>query len=370
MIAMSVALVLIPIAAACLLLVFGTTSRAGLPRWVALGSTVAALLVVGTLANTYYHDVTLGETAEEAAARAAGAPIAPPVKYIRPWLTFQTTDLDGFSLPKKIELHIGLDGVSVAMMVLTALLSVSCVLISWNSIRDREAEFYVALLFLEAGLFGVFCAFDLILFYVFFEFTLVPLFFLIAMWGGPQRRRASIKFFLYTLAGSLVTLLGVVMLVSAAANAGVESPTSLPELSAWVRDNNPLSPAMQTTLFLMLAAGFAIKVPVFPFHTWCRWRTSRRPPRAACYWPACCSSSAPTASFVFACRCYPQHAWASACRSSPLCPSSASCMDRCARLSNATSRNSSPTAASRTWASACSASSLSTPKAFPAASCR
>ena len=110
-------------------------------------------------------------------------------------------------------------------MVLTALLSVSCVLISWNSIREREAEFYVALLLLEAGLFGVFCAFDLMLFYVFFEFTLVPLFFLIAMWGGPQRRLASVKFFLYTLAGSLVTLLGVVMLASRGRAAGLETPT-------------------------------------------------------------------------------------------------------------------------------------------------
>jgi NADH-quinone oxidoreductase subunit M len=267
MIAMSVALVLIPIAAACLLLVFGTTSRAGLSRWVALGSTVAALLVAGTLANTYYNEVTLSETADQAAARAAGAPIAPPLWKARPWLTFQSTGLDGASTTSKIELQIGIDGISVALMVLTALLSFSCVLISWNSIRDREAEFYVALLFLEAGLFGVFCAFDLILFYVFFEFTLVPLFFLIAMWGGPQRRRASIKFFLYTLAGSLVTLLGVIMLVSAAAHAGLGSPTSLPELSLWLRDN-PLSPAMQTTLFLMLATGFFIKVPVFPFHTW------------------------------------------------------------------------------------------------------
>jgi NADH-quinone oxidoreductase subunit M len=152
--------------------------------------------------------------------------------------------------------------------VLTALLSVSCVLISWNSIRDREAEFYVALLLLEAGLFGVFCSFDLILFYVFFEFTLAPLFFLIAMWGGPQRRLASVKFFLYTLAGSLVTLLGVVMLATAAARAGIDTPTSLPELSSWLSGGGGLSPGMQVTLFLMLAAGFLIKVPVFPFHTW------------------------------------------------------------------------------------------------------
>ncbi len=268
MIAMTVALVLIPIAAACVLLAFGTASRSGLPRWVALGSTLAAMLLAGALANSYYRDVTLAEGAEGAAARAAEAPINPPIEYRRPWLTLNTTDASGAIQKLSFELHVGLDGVSVAMLVLTALLSVSSVLISWNSIRDREAEFYVALLFLEAGLFGVFCAFDLLLFYVFFEFTLVPLFFLIAMWGGPQRRLASVKFFLYTLAGSLVTLLGMVMLVSNATAAGLETPTSLPDLSAWLRDGSALSPTMQTTLFLMLAAGFFIKVPVFPFHTW------------------------------------------------------------------------------------------------------
>jgi NADH-quinone oxidoreductase subunit M len=270
MIAMAVALVLIPIAAAILLLVFGAAPRGGLPRWVALGSTVVTLLVAGALANTYYTEVTLAEGPAGAAARALEAPINPPTiaEYRRPWLEFHATDSSGMTQNVKLEVHLALDGISVAMMVLTALLSMSCVLISWNSIRGREAEFYVALLLLEAGLFGVFCSFDLILFYVFFEFTLVPLFFLIAMWGGPQRRLASIKFFLYTLVGSLVTLLGVVMLATLAARSGIDTPTSLPELSSWLRDPGALSQSMQITLFLMLAAGFLIKVPVFPFHTW------------------------------------------------------------------------------------------------------
>ena len=94
------------------------------------------------------------------------------------------------------------------------MLTVSCVLISWESIREREAGVLrVRCWLLETGLIGVFCAFDLMLFYVFFEFTLIPLFFLIGIWGGPQRRYAAIKFFLYTLAGSLVTLVGLVALV-------------------------------------------------------------------------------------------------------------------------------------------------------------
>jgi NADH-quinone oxidoreductase subunit M len=266
---LAAALVLIPIAAACLLLVFGTGPRSGLPRWVALGSTVAALVVAGVMARTYYSDVTLNADPTAAATRAARGPISPAIEYRRPWLSI-TSSVSGQPQVIELEMHLGLDGISVALMVLTALLTASSVLISWTSIREREAEYYVALLFLEAGLFGVFCAFDLILFYVFFEFTLIPLFFLIAMWGGPQRRLASVKFFLYTLAGSLVTLLGAVMLASAAARAGLETPTSLPDLAAWMT-NSPLTPELrrlQITLFLMLAAGFLIKVPVFPFHTW------------------------------------------------------------------------------------------------------
>jgi NADH-quinone oxidoreductase subunit M len=261
MLYLAIALVLIPIAAATVLLVFGSSARPGVARWVALGSTIAAFVVAGVLARSYYTEVVLARGGS-----VAMAPLGPPVQYNRPWLQFEST-VSGMTQRVQLQLFIGLDGISVALMVLTALLSTSCVLISWSSIREREAEFYVALLLLEAGLFGVFCAFDLILFYVFFEFTLIPLFFLIAMWGGPQRRLASIKFFLYTLAGSLITLLGVVMLASNAAAAGLETPTSLPDLSAWLQDN-PLSNRTQVTLFLLLAAGFLVKVPVFPFHTW------------------------------------------------------------------------------------------------------
>jgi NADH-quinone oxidoreductase subunit M len=153
------------------------------------------------------------------------------------------------------------------MIVLTALLTVVCVLSSWESIRERESEFYAALLILESGLIGVFAAFDAVLFYVFFEFTLIPLFFLIAIWGGPQRRYAAVKFFLYTLAGSLITLLGLVTLVTLAAKGGVSRPGSLAELAAWASQGN-LSYQLQVAIFLALSAGFLIKVPVFPFHTW------------------------------------------------------------------------------------------------------
>ena len=131
----------------------------------------------------------------------------------------------------------GIDGISLALMLLTTLLTVSCVLISWESISDRAAGFYACLLLLEAGLIGVFSAFDLILFYVFFEFTLVPLFFLIGIWGGPQRRYAAVKFFLYTFVGSLVTLVGLVRLVLMASSAGLTVPTSIPALAHWLAEH-------------------------------------------------------------------------------------------------------------------------------------
>jgi NADH-quinone oxidoreductase subunit M len=120
---------------------------------------------------------------------------------------------------------------------------------------------------LEAGLIAVFSAFDLMLFYVAFEFTLVPLFFMIGIWGGPRRRYAAVKFFLYTLVGSLITLVGLVALVLLVAGEGLRTPTSLPELAQFLAAN-PLPRETQIALFLALSAGFLVKVPVIPFHTW------------------------------------------------------------------------------------------------------
>src|SRR3974377_1729453 len=103
-----------------------------------------------------------------------------------------------------------------ATLVLTALRMTAAVFSSWEAITDRASLYYAFLLALETGLLGLFASLDVVLFYIFFEFTLIPLFFLIGMWGGPQRQRASIMFFLYTLAGSLLTLLGVIALVGVA----------------------------------------------------------------------------------------------------------------------------------------------------------
>src|SRR5215211_4227617 len=111
--------------------------------------------------------------------------------------------------PGGVRFHVGLDGMNVWLVLLTSFLMVPSVLVGWNAIRERGNEYYAWLLALQAAMTGVFLSFDIILFYVFFELTLVPLYFLIGIWGGPMRREASRKFFLYTLAGSLITLLGM-----------------------------------------------------------------------------------------------------------------------------------------------------------------
>jgi NADH-quinone oxidoreductase subunit M len=266
-------LLLIPLAAGGLLLLFAGVSTQRTARWIALGGSLVALAISLEIARQYRQL----QSEQQSAAASSGqvpnpAPIQPRVEFRQPWLSFageggETTGVADSTRGPVMEFHFGLDGISVAMVTLTTLLTVACVLISWESIRERESEFYAALLILQSGLVGVFCAFDVVLFYVFFEFTLIPLFFIIAIWGGPQRRYAAVKFFLYTFVGSLVTLLGVVMLVTQAASAGIASPASLPELASWFM-THPLSYQLQVVIFLALSAGFLIKVPVFPFHTW------------------------------------------------------------------------------------------------------
>jgi NADH-quinone oxidoreductase subunit M len=171
-----------------------------------------------------------------------------------------------------IEFHIGIDGISLWLVALTALLSVTAVLVSWEAVRERTRAYYALLLLLETGMLGVFVALDVVLFYIFFEFTLIPLFFLIGIWGGPDRKLAARKFFIYTLAGSVLTLLGLIYVVavfhSQAMRAGLEmSAFSIPDL-VHATHGVRLSTTEQWWVFLALAAGFAIKVPLFPFHTW------------------------------------------------------------------------------------------------------
>lgn len=166
-----------------------------------------------------------------------------------------------------IRLGLGLDGLSLWLFGLTALLAVVAVLVSWEAIDRQQARYYRLLGLLEAGMLGVFTARDVALFYVFFEFTLIPLVLLVGIWGSEERQRAAVKFFLYTLAGSVFTLLGLLSIVILDYQAHGRATFSMAQLAADMAQR-PLPLQTQVWLFLALFAGFAIKVPLFPFHTW------------------------------------------------------------------------------------------------------
>jgi NADH-quinone oxidoreductase subunit M len=157
-----------------------------------------------------------------------------------------------------IEYHLGVDGLSVLLILLTTFLTPIAILSTWSAIRERVKEFMVFFLLLETGMLGVFLAMDLFLFYIFWEFTLVPMYFLIGIWGGERRMYAAIKFFLYTMAGSILMLLAIVWL-------GLRANTfSVPELIA----AGVIPQETQLWLFLAFGAAFAIKVPMWPLHSW------------------------------------------------------------------------------------------------------
>ncbi|HKZ31796.1 MAG TPA: NADH-quinone oxidoreductase subunit M [Vicinamibacteria bacterium] len=158
-----------------------------------------------------------------------------------------------------ISYHVGIDGLSLWLVILTTFLTPLCLLGSWSSIDKRVREFVVFMLLLEAGMIGVFVALDLFLFYVFWEAMLVPMYFLIGIWGHERRIYAAVKFFLYTFAGSVLMLVAFLVLYKAS---GIRS-FDIPALVA-----APVDPALQTWLFLACAIAFAIKVPMWPFHTW------------------------------------------------------------------------------------------------------
>ncbi|HYW78737.1 MAG TPA: NADH-quinone oxidoreductase subunit M [Thermoguttaceae bacterium] len=172
-----------------------------------------------------------------------------------------------------IHFNIALDGLSVWMFGLTSMLMITAVLVGWEAIDAQAPLYYRLLLLLETGMLGVFVAGDIILFYVFFEFTLIPLFFLIGIWGSEERRYAAIKFFLFTLAGSVLTFLGLLAIVLWNYYHPVGDPAewrmtfSIAELTTHFAAR-PMDASLQWWLFLALFAGFAIKVPLFPLHTW------------------------------------------------------------------------------------------------------
>ncbi len=156
-----------------------------------------------------------------------------------------------------VSYHMGVDGISVLFVLLSTLLTPICILASWESVQSRVREYMVAFLVLESMMVGMFCALDFVVFYIFFEAVLIPMFLIIGVWGGARRVYAAFKFFLYTLAGSVLMLLAILAVWF---HAGT---TDIPTLMA-----TSFPPGMQFWLFLAFMASFAVKVPMWPVHTW------------------------------------------------------------------------------------------------------
>lgn len=255
--------IFLPLLGAVVVIALGSGAKQ-MVRQVALATTTITLLLslwvvaqFGTDGDLYMQRYVAGEASPETFVSAETAFAVTEWTWVP-----ASTGLD-------VRFAVGLDGLSVWMYGLSAVLMLSAVLVSWTAVDDRVALFYAMLLLLEAGCLGVFAARDIILFYVFFEFTLIPLFFLIGIWGSEERRYAATKFFLYTLVGSLLTFLGLLTIVlwNQSQSGQDVLVASIPTLTLGLAEH-PMSFTMQLWVFLALFAGFAIKVPLFPLHTW------------------------------------------------------------------------------------------------------
>ncbi|MCK6456939.1 MAG: NADH-quinone oxidoreductase subunit M [Phycisphaerae bacterium] len=257
-------IIFFPIAAAIGLLLMPASDPRAIRRNAFLAS--LATLVFAIVATVYYVDQQRGPQGFH------GLALAERCQWISDPLPYNL----GGDRPAKLQVqyYVALDGISLPLLLLTALLTPLAIWSSFESIRERVREYYALLLLLHGAMLGVFCARDLLLFYVFFEFTLIPLYLIIGIWGGSQRRRAADMFFLYTLAGSVLTFAAVLYL-GWQAFANVRDPADgarvltfeLERLYQLAAEGH-LTPSVQSILFLALFAGFAIKVPLFPFHTW------------------------------------------------------------------------------------------------------
>jgi NADH-quinone oxidoreductase subunit M len=170
---------------------------------------------------------------------------------------FQFTETANWIPAFKIHYAVGLDGISLLLVLLTTLVMPLCVLASWRYIQNRVKEFMICLLIMETAMVGVFCALDLILFFVFWEAMLIPMALLIGIWGGPRKIYASLKFFIYTMAGSVFLLVAIVALYLKVGS------FSIPDMMG-----QSFPHQFQFWIFLAFFISFAIKVPMFPFHTW------------------------------------------------------------------------------------------------------
>lgn len=179
------------------------------------------------------------------------------------WAGFDRSQA-GFQMQEKISwlgggisYHMGVDGISILFVVLTGFLLPFCILASWQTIKDRLKAYMIAFLILETMLIGVFCSLNAVLFYVFFEGSLIPMFIIIGIWGGPRRVYASFKFFLYTLLGSVLMFVAIMAMYS------VSGTLDIPELMHY-----QFAPHLQMWLWIAFFASFAVKMPMWPVHTW------------------------------------------------------------------------------------------------------
>src|SRR5215470_14295261 len=200
------------------------------------------------------------------------------------WIWFDRDNADQMQFVQNIpwiqtigaNYHVGIDGISLLLVLLTTLLGPLAVLSSWEGIQDRVKEYYVFMLMLQAGMLGVFISLDFFMFYVFWEVMLVPMYFLIGVWGGPRKLYAAIKFFLYTLVGSVLLLLGILALYFIYPSIAAAHPDIVAQFGtdptfnvlAFHAIGQFLPKTFQIWVFLAFFVGFAIKVPMFPFHTW------------------------------------------------------------------------------------------------------
>ena len=202
--------------------------------------------------------------ARNARATALWTSLATFVVSIFLWVGFDNSTAD-FQFVEKVawipsfglNYHMGVDGISVFFVILSTFLTPLCILASWESIQNRVKEYMIAFLVLETLMVGMFCALDFILFYIFFEAVLIPMFLIIGVWGGARRVYAAFKFFLYTLTGSVLMLIAILAIYFEA------ETTDIPTLLKTVLD-----PRMQLWLWLAFFASFAVKVPMWPVHTW------------------------------------------------------------------------------------------------------
>ena len=179
------------------------------------------------------------------------------------WASFESNSADfqfvesAVWIDETIRYHVGVDGISMLFVVLTAFLTPICILASWASIKTRVREYMIAFLVMETMMIGVFCALDFVVFYLFFEGGLIPMFLIIGIWGGDRRVYATFKFFLYTLLGSVLLLVAILVMYFEAGT------TDIPKLM-----EHGFDPGMQEWLWLGFFASFAVKLPMWPVHTW------------------------------------------------------------------------------------------------------